>query len=127
MSWRPADASDPDDDEEWRYGPLESIDRSLADRLISLFASSWLPAAGLPMSRLAEVPDTLELLAAPSWDPPDGSMILRLRSWYTGHTYWLHDWNGDHGAAEEWIREVAEENAFSVNFQRRDEPTIWDE
>ena len=67
----------------------------MANRLVERFAPRWLRRAGLPLSHHGEVGDTIELRVADSWDPLDGTHVLRLTSWYTGETTWLYDWRGD--------------------------------
>jgi hypothetical protein len=76
-----------------------------------------------------EVPDTVELVIARSWDPPDGTLILRFRSWYTGTTNWMPDWDGRAESAEDWIDSVAELCGGWVTFERDRyrERTPWEE
>lgn len=128
-TWRPPSASDPDDENEQRFVPLERRDNALADALVDRYGRRWLHRARLPEDRLAEVPDTVELVVAPDWTgPPDsGRRTLRLRSWYTGSTYWLGGWDGSSEAAEAWIDQVAELQAGNVEDDRRHGPTVWDD
>ena len=119
-SWRPPTASDPDGDDEGQYAPLSDRDADLAAALLDRYARVWLSGAGLPLERLAEVPDTVELV--------EGRESLRLRSWYTGSTYWLHGWDGARETAEEWMDMVADLQARNVVDERTDYgPTPWDD
>jgi hypothetical protein len=77
-------------------------------RLIDEFAPRFLRVAGLPASRLDEVPDTIEVMVADSWAPADGTQVLRVRSWYTGEVRWLWEWDGHTEEALSWVREVAD-------------------
>ncbi|MBV9543427.1 MAG: hypothetical protein JOY61_03510 [Chloroflexi bacterium] len=130
-SWRPARASDPDEDEEWRFAPLAGLEPGLAATLLDRYARRWLDLARLPAERLHEVADTVELVVADEWsdddeDPLPSGRILRLRSWYTGCTYWLREWEGDFDEASSWIDSVAEMQAGNVEYDRRYGPTPWD-
>jgi hypothetical protein len=128
-SWRPSAASDPDEGDEWRFRPLAEQDPEAVMRLIEHFAPLWLEAARLPMHRLGEVPDTVELLVAESWNPADGTLVLRLRSWYTGETRWLYGWDGEVDSALPWIEEVADLCGGWVEDERSHygNRTPWDE
>ncbi len=54
-------------------------------------------------------------------------MVLRLRSWYTGSTYWLPEWDGSLATAAAWIDDTADLQAENVKFERsRYGPTNWD-
>ena len=106
-SWRPSNPGIPDEDDEWRFRLLADDDALCAERLAQHFAPLWLTAAQLPMTRLNEVPDTIEFRVADTWDPPDGTKTLRLTSWYTGETRWLYGWDGHYDNAAEWIDWVA--------------------
>jgi hypothetical protein len=119
-SWRPSNPSQPDDDLEGAYRDLGEVDPALSARLLELFGRKWLLEAGLPIERLAEVGDTVELLVRQT----DDGQVLRLRSWYTGCTYWLDPWDGRESEAMVWIDAVAEMQAG--NKDRRDGPTPWD-
>jgi len=128
-SWRPAEASDPDDENEWRFEALEEHDADLATVLLDAYGRRWLELAGLTPERLPEVPDTVELVVADDWtEPPaSGLRVLRLRSWYTGSTYWLWDWDGARDLAARWIEDVAELQASNVTVARqRYGETPWD-
>jgi hypothetical protein len=84
---KPDSASDPDGVNEWRYHDLAEADADLARRLLSEYGEVWLTEAELPVERLAEVEDTVEIVVAKEWEDHDPeSMRLRLRSWYTGST-----------------------------------------
>lgn len=85
--------------------------------------------AGFPDNRLAEVPDTVELVVAPDWTEArnSGRLTLRLRPWYTGSTYWLSGWDGSGEVAEAWIDQVVELQAANVEGDRRHGPTLWDD
>jgi hypothetical protein len=127
-SWKPADPPEPDEGDEWRFRPLEERDPFLAAALVGAFAARWLREAGLSADREDEVPDTIELMVASEWDPEDGTHRLRLRSWFTGETRWLHEWDGEPESAHVWIAEVADLCGAWV----RDERAIggflaWDE
>ncbi len=128
-SWRPPNASDPDGKHEKLFVPLESRDSALAHRLVDRYGRRWLSLAGFPETRLAEVPDTVELVVAPDWTEPRHSdrLTLRLRSWYTGSTYWLTGWDGSPEAAELWVDQVADLQAANVEGDRRHGHTAWDE
>jgi hypothetical protein len=125
---KPESASDPDGVDEWRYGELADHNADLALRLLREYGEVWLTDAELPLERLAEVEDTVEIVVANDWEDPDpGSMRLRLTSWYTGSTYWLPGWDGDPGAAVAWIRDVAQLQAANVRTERfRYGSTQWD-
>ncbi len=128
-SWRPAGASDPDGQDEWRFGPLADQSPALADALLDHYARRWLDLAHLPERRLPEVPDTVDLVVAPDWSEPEASglLTLRLRSWYTGSTYWMPGWDGTPEDAERWIDGVAELEAGNVDDEREYGPTEWDD
>lgn len=128
-SWRPDEASDPDGENERRFAPLAESDPDLADSLLDRYGRRWLRAAHLPEGRLPEVPDTVELLVAPDWtEPPDlGRKTLRLRSWYTGSTYWLSGWDGSRADVERWIDDMADLQAGNVDGDRQYGPTKWDD
>ena len=126
---RPAAAGDPDGENEKFFTPLEAEDSDLADQLVARYGRRWLDVGGLPEHRQSEVPDTVELVVAPDWteSPADRRRILRLRSWYTGSTYWLHDWDGGRESAEEWVDQVADLQGTNVESERRYGPTPWDD
>ncbi len=127
-SMRPATASDPDGADGWRYHDLGEVAPDLAFQLVKEYGEVWLPAAELPEARLSEVRDTLKLDVADEWeDAGAGTKRLRLTSWYTGETSWLHDWEGDVESAVEWIRSQAELRAVWVRYERfRYGSTFWD-
>lgn len=57
-----------------------------------------------------------------------GAQRLRLRSWFTGSTYYLPDWGGDWFDARAWIEMVADLQARSVDdYRGRHGPTPWDD
>ena len=128
-SMRPPSASDPDGTEGWRFRELAEVDSTLAQRLLGEYGDLWVSASELPHERSGEVPDTLEVAVADEWqDDNPGLKRLRLTSWYTGSTYWLPDWDGDHEKAVTWIRDTAWLQAGNVRFQRyRYGRTAWDE
>lgn len=125
---RPPTASDPDGADSWRYREFAEVDSVLADRLVSEYGEVWLSAADLPLERMGEVGDTVQIAVADEWEGDEpGSKRLRLTSWYTGSTYWLPDWDGDDGKAVSWIRDTARLQAGNVRFQRhRYGRTVWD-
>jgi hypothetical protein len=127
-SMKPESASDPDGENGWRYRDLAETDADLALRLLREYGEVWLIEAELPVERLAEVQDTVELVVANEWEESDPqSMRLRLTSWYTGSTYWLPGWDRDHSAAVAWIRDIAQLQAGNVRTQRfRYGNTPWD-
>jgi hypothetical protein len=123
-SWRPANRGKPDGREEGFYKPLADVDPTVADALIHHYGEVWLPRAGLPMERLPEVGDTVEIRVRDDGD----QRVLRLTSWYTGSTYWMYDWDGETSSAVAWIEEVADLQAGNVKTERgRYGPTPWDE
>ena len=126
---RPPTASDPDGPDSWRYRELAEVDPVLAHRLVSEYGEVWLSEAELPLERLSEVGDTVEIAVADEWeDSEPGSKRLRLTSWYTGSTYWRPDWDGDEEKAVSWVRDVASLQAGNVRFQRYSYGrTVWDE
>jgi hypothetical protein len=81
------------------------------------------------MKRLVEVPDTVNLVVADSWDPADGTHVLRLTSWYTGETRWLYGWDGHAETALSWIDDCAEVCGYWVQVERSryGTRTPWDE
>jgi hypothetical protein len=121
-SWRPAEASRPDGHLENAYDELADVDSALAARLVDRYGRRWLEQATLPIDRLVEVGDTVELLVRGAGN----EQVLRFRSWYTGSTYWLDPWDGSEIAAEHWIDEVATLQASNVREDRRHGPTPWD-
>ena len=68
-------------------------------------------------------------MVADSWDPADGSRVLRLTSWYTGETRWLYDWPGDYESAEEWIEDCADMSGDWIHDERAlgGDPTPWEQ
>jgi hypothetical protein len=118
--------SAPDGDEEHLFVPLDEDDAALADRLRRRFVDLWLREGRLPLHRFDEALETVELKIAPD-DQTPGRWRLRLRSFYTGTTYWLYDWDRSTSAAEAWIDDVAELQGANVNEDRRHGPTPWDE
>jgi hypothetical protein len=129
-SWRPAGAGDPDEEHEWRFKPLVEQDPDVAAALLEAYGHRWLEKAELSLDRMAEVPDTVDLVVAEDWTEPEGSglMVLRFRSWYTGSTYWLREWDGTYDSASYWIIDVADLQAGNVMFERdRYGPTPWDD
>ena len=127
-SMRPPTASDPDGADSWRYRELTEVDSVLAHRLVSEYGEVWLSAAELPVERLTEVGDTVQIAVADEWEGDDpGKKRLRLTSWYNGSTYWLPDWDGDAEKAVSWIRDTAWLQAGNVRFKRyRYGRTLWD-
>lgn len=105
------------------------VNAVLAAKLLDRYAREWIVLAGLPPERLSEVADTVEVVVAPDWNAPadSGLQVLRLRSWYTGSTYWLYDWDGSAGEAEAWIDSVADLQAGNVSLDREYGPTPWDD
>jgi hypothetical protein len=128
-SWRPLNPSSPDELDEWRFRPLADTAAALTERLAAHFAPRWLQAARLPMSRLSEVPDTVEFRVAETWDPADGTKTLRLTSWYTGETRWLYGWDGRYESAAQWIEQVVEDFGDWVLTERElyGSAPPWDE
>jgi len=55
----------------------------------------------------------------------DGS-CLRLRSFYTGTTYWQQGWDGSEVTALTIVEEMAELQGANVCGDRRHGPTLWD-
>jgi hypothetical protein len=126
-SWKPSTAADPDGEDAWRFRPLAETDPVGAKRLIDRYAPLWLETAGLPLAHLGEVPDTVELVIAETWDPPDGTKVLRFTSWYTGETRWRPDWDGRVETALPFMEEVADVCGGWVKTERdRYGGTPWD-
>jgi hypothetical protein len=69
--------------------------------------------------------DTIELKVAPDEEP--GQWRLRLRSFYTGTTYWKHGWDGSEEAALEFMDEAADLQGQNVGGDRRHGPVLWDD
>jgi hypothetical protein len=126
--WRPADPSSPDEADEWRYRPLHDSDPELADRLVAAYCRQWVMVAGFGSERLQEAPGTVELLVADEWDPEDDqAKRLRIRSWFTGSSYWLYEWDGDEAAALRWVLQTADLQGDNVIVERQMYgPTEWD-
>jgi hypothetical protein len=117
--------SDPDGVVEPLFVPLEAEDPALADRLKRRYVELWLREGRLPLHRFDEGLETVELKIAP--DEAPGRWRLRLRSFYTGTTYWLHEWDRSAAAAEAWVDDIAELQGQNVNDDRQYGPTPWDE
>src|SRR5438477_2982679 len=67
---------------------------------------------------------TVELRVAHG--PEFGGSCLRLRSFYTGSTYWQHGWDGSEATALAFMEEMAELQGANVSDDRRHGPTLWD-
>jgi hypothetical protein len=117
-NWRPESATDPDGPDEWRFQPLLGKDRDLALRPMDVCARRWVERSSYPESRIPEVPDALEMVVGDEWPTPSSLRRLRLRSRFTGNTYYLPDWDGDWYDAKRWIEDVADLEAGSVNSYR---------
>src|SRR5437868_5347173 len=87
-NWRPDNPSEPDPEWTHAYQPLSEVAPKLTAELIDAYGRRWLDQAELPMARLPEMGDTLELMVRAD----DDGQALRLTSWYTGSTYWLYGW-----------------------------------
>jgi hypothetical protein len=81
-------------------------------------ARRWVERSSYPESRIPEVPDALEMVVGDEWPTPSSLRRLRLRSRFTGNTYYLPDWDGDWYDAKRWIEDVADLEAGSVNSYR---------
>ena len=67
-------------------------------------------------------------MVAAEWDPPDGTRRLRLRSWYTGTTDWLVEWDGSLDIAADWMMVQAKLRGTWVHDERGiGGSTVWDE
>jgi hypothetical protein len=119
----PENPSAPDGDRERLFVLLSDLDPGLTDRLRRRYAERWVVAAHLAPA-LQDAMDTVELKIAPDEEP--GRQILRLRSFYTGSTYWQHAWDGSEEDAMRFMEETAEMQAANVGGDRRHGPVLWD-
>jgi hypothetical protein len=69
--------------------------------------------------------ETVELKVAADEEP--GLWRLRLRSFYTGTTYWRYGWDGSEEAALDFMDEAAELQGHNVGEDRRHGPVLWDD
>jgi hypothetical protein len=116
--------SSPDGEEEQLFVPLDDENPTLAQKRRRRYAERWLIEAELPADRLEEAISTIELKVAPD-DEPDRRR-LRLRSFYTGTTYWRYGWDGSEEAALTFMDETAELQGGNVRDDRKHGPTPWD-
>src|SRR5207244_1630181 len=75
--------------------------------------------------RIEDAMDTVELKVAPDAQP--SRQRLRLRSFYTGTTYWMNGWDGSEEGALVFIDEAADLQGSNVGGDRRHGPVLWDE
>lgn len=106
-----SDYSAPDGERESLFEVLSRTDRETAERLARRYALRWLDMIGHSRSRLPDVVAALEIKIAPDVH----GTCLRIRSFVTGSTYWLHDWDGSPARAEAFADEVGELQA--ANFR----------
>jgi hypothetical protein len=121
---RPDQPPGPDGDREHLFVPLADQQPELAERLLRRFAELWVVAARLRPPSIEDAMVTAELKVAQCLEF-DGS-CLRLRSFYTGTTYWQPGWDGSEAAALAFIEEMAELQGANVGEDRRHGPTLWD-
>jgi hypothetical protein len=121
----PENPSSPDGADEHLFVPLEDAQPELAERLRRRYAEQWILVAHLRPPRLEEAMDTVELTVAP--DEEAGQWRLRLRSFYTGTTYWKDGWDGSEEAALEFMDEAADLQGENVGDDRRHGPVPWDD
>jgi hypothetical protein len=120
----PKNPSSPDGDEEHLFVLLEDDRPELAKRLRRRYAERWVVAAHLQPPRLEDAMDTIELKVAPDEEP--GLWRLRLRSFYTGSTYWRYGWDGSEETVLEFMDEAADLQGGNVGEDRRHGPVLWD-
>lgn len=116
--------SSPDGDKEHVFVALADEQPELTEHLLRRFAERWVIAARLRPPTIEDAMATVELKVAHGQEF-DGS-CLRLRSFYTGTTYWLQGWDGSEAAALVFIDEMAELQGANVGDDRRHGPTLWD-
>jgi len=98
------------------FVPLDDEQPELAERLRRRYAERWVVEAHLRSPRLEDAMDTIELKVAPDEEP--GLRRLRLRSFYTGSTYWRYGWDGSEDAALDFMDEAAELQGANVDGDR---------
>jgi hypothetical protein len=121
----PENPSSPDGPEEHLFVPLDDEQPELAERLRRRYAERWVVEGHLRPPRLEDAMDTIELKVAPDEKP--GLRRLRLRSFYTGSTYWRYGWDGSEDAALDFMDEAAELQGADVGGDRRHGPVLWDD
>jgi hypothetical protein len=121
----PENPSSPDGPEEHLFLPLEDEQPELAERLRGRYAERWIVVAHLRPPQLEDAMETIELKVAPGEEP--GLWRLRLRSFYTGSTYWQHGWDGSEEAALDFIDDAAELQGHNVGEDRRHGPVLSDD
>lgn len=95
-----------------RHSLLDDVDSVQAQLLKERFALSWL--ALVEFEGHPAVAEAAACLALWVELDPSASRSLRATNYYTGSTYWLHEWNGDQEAAEGFMDEVAAAAAEEV-------------
>jgi len=120
----PDHPSSPDGDNEHFFLLLADEQPELAKRLIRHFAERWIVAAHLRPPAIQDAMATVDLRVAHG--PEFGGSCLRLRSFYTGSTYWQHGWDGSEATALAFMEEMAELQGANVSDDRRHGPTLWD-
>lgn len=121
----PANPTDPDDEREAHFVPLSDVAPEMAEILIARYVERWLPLAELAPEDPSEAIRTVELKVAYYGDLAVDTE-LRLRSWYTGSTYWHNDWDESLEDATEWIESVAELQASNALADRVNGPRLWE-
>jgi hypothetical protein len=91
----PENSSSPDGADEHLFVPLKDEQPELAERLRRRYAERWIVVAHLRPPRLEDAMHTIELKVAPDEEP---GQWRRLRSFYTGTTYWQYGWDGSEEA-----------------------------
>jgi len=106
--------------------PLDAVDSEGATALRQRFAGRWIQRSEFPTAPLDDAADSLGLWVSPA--ETSGLQTLRATSHYTGGSWWLHDWDGDYMAAQEFIDCVADAAAASVKEQsgHAGQPVEWD-
>jgi hypothetical protein len=115
----------PDGPDEHLFLPLEDDQPELAERLKRHYIEQWVAEARLRPPSLQDAMDTVELKVAPDEEP--GLRRLRLRSFYTGSTYWRYEWDGSEEAAFRFMDQAAELQAWNVEGDREHGPVPWDD
>jgi hypothetical protein len=106
------------------YSSLDEAEPELANALKRRYAKRWLKAARLPEARFQDALESVELMLSPAGK--DGKCQLRVRSSFTGTTYWLDGWDGSTATGERLVDAAADLQGANVRDEREDGPTPWD-